>query len=86
MQPSRLLYRNTLRLRHVQLVAEIGNISLECTESHKNRLYLRTIRKVKGEGGGEAIFSLHDFFLPIACAGIFFRVKPSARIFFLDKY
>ena len=34
------------------------------------------------------IFSLHEiFFSPTACAGIFFfRVNPSALIFFSDKY
>ena len=32
-----------------------------------------------GGGGGEGNFQL-------ACAGVFFQVKPSARIFFLDKY
>ena len=34
-------------------------------------------------GGGWEIFSLHEFFfLLTACAGIFFLVDPSARIFF----
>ena len=31
------------------------------------------------------LFLLHEFLLT-ACAGIFFQVKPSARIFFSDKY
>ena len=47
---------------------------------HHHMIRGRTIIKVKE---GEGFFSLHDFFLPIACARFFFfRVKPSARIFF----
>ena len=42
----------------------------------------RAIRKVIGGGVG-GIFSLHEFFFSLsACAGIFFQVNPSARIFF----
>ena len=37
-------------------------------------------------GGGRGIFSLHEYFFSlIACVGIFFRVKPSARIFFFRQ-
>ena len=44
----------------------------------------RTIRKVMG--GGWGIFSLHEFFFSLtACAGIFFQVNPSARIFFFRQ-
>ena len=50
----------------------------------KIRVKGRTIRKVKREG----IFSLHEFFsfYPLLVQDVFFRVKPSARIFLLDKY
>ena len=45
----------------------------------------RTIRKVMG--GGRRIFSLHDFFFrPLLVQEFFLQVKPSARIFFSDKY
>ena len=48
----------------------------------------RTIRKVMGGGGGRGIFSLHEFFfLPTACAGIFFSGETlCTNFFFSDKY
>ena len=38
-----------------------------------------------GGGGGEGIFSLHDFFYPLLVQDFFFRVKPSAGIFFFKQ-
>ena len=49
----------------------------------------RTIRKVMGGGGGgEGDFQLARFFFfrPLLVQEFFLQVKPSARIFFSDKY
>ena len=48
----------------------------------------RTIRKVMGGGGGGGGFSACTIFLfrPLLVQEFFLQVKPSARIFFPDKY
>ena len=48
----------------------------------------RTIRKVMGGGGGERGFSTCTIFFlrPLLVQEFFLQVKPSARIFFSDKY
>ena len=43
-------------------------------------------QKSDGGGGGGNFQLARIFFSLTACAGIFFQVNPSARIFFSDKY
>ena len=45
-----------------------------------------TIRKVMGWGGGEFSACTNLFFCSLPVQEFFFRVKPSARIFFSGKY
>ena len=45
----------------------------------------QTIRKVMGGGGGFSACTIF-FFRPLLVQEFFLQVKPSARIFFSDKY
>ena len=69
---------------HLAIFADRRNRSIK-SPGVSRRLKGRTIRKVMGEGEGD--FQLARFFFrPLLVQEFFLQVKPSARIFFSEKY